>query len=61
MLFQGEPTWKPRVLEDSHLCELQSDGLGREHSAGALDDHLNLAYFVSIALAPAWSMNASSF
>ena len=31
------------------MCELQSDGHGREHCAGALDERINLTYFVSIA------------
>ena len=43
------------------MCELQSDGHGREHCAGALDERINLTYFVSIALALAWSMNSSCF
>ena len=41
------------------ICELQSDGHGREHCAGVLDGGINLTYFVSIAPALAWSMNAS--
>ena len=43
------------------MCELHSDGHGREHCAGALDELINLTYFVSIALALAWSMNSSCF
>ena len=43
------------------MCELQSDGHGREHCAGALDERINLTYFVSIALVLAWSMNSSIF
>ena len=42
-------------------CELQSDGHGREHCAGALDGGINLTYFVSIAPALASSMNSSCF
>ncbi len=43
------------------ICELQSDGHGREHCAGALDERVNLTYVVSIAPALAWSMNSSCF
>ncbi len=43
------------------ICELQSDGHGREHCAGALDEGINLTYLVSIAPALAWSMNSSCF
>ena len=31
------------------MLELQSDGHGREHCAGALDERINLTYCVSIA------------